>query len=386
MDTIIPVGGAITLLAAAAAVAVSALIRSGRAVAAAEARRQGVERQIVSAEIARDEASVAWQRAPFGVLALTAGGRVAFSNDAAQQLLGARHGAAITELRIERVLETMGETGETVRDVVEIQVPKHRHIGITAVPVHGVGGISALVYLEDLTGRVRVDAMRRDVLANVSHELKTPLGALSVLAETLEDEADPNARRRLTTRLRSESDRMARLLEDIMDLSLVESGDFEREPLVVQEVVKLAVHQVEPIAHERGVGIELAVPDAEVKIDGDARQLEAAVTNLVDNAIRYSSVEHRDAPGKVVVSVEHDTAFVRISVRDNGIGIPSEHHDRIFERFYRVDRGRSRVTGGTGLGLAIVRHVSLNHGGTVDISSEPGAGATFTITLPLRVA
>jgi two-component system, OmpR family, sensor histidine kinase SenX3 len=381
VDTILPVLGAISL-AAGIVIAVMTRRRATRSVTEAEAMARAAERNLADIEVARDEGTVTWERAPFGVIALEGSGRIAFSNAAARRLLGARHGAAITELRIEALLATLRGPEEVAHDVVEIQVPKHQHIGITAVKVSGAGRITALVYLDDLTQRVRVDAMRRDFLANISHELKTPLGALSVLAETLEDESDPDARNRLTFRLRAESARMARLVEDIMDLSLAETGDFEHEPLIVQEVVKVAVHQVEPLAHERDVTLEMDLPGEELKLVGDARQLETAIANLVDNAIRYSSVEHRDTQGRVGVAVASDGSDVTITVRDNGVGIPSEHHDRIFERFYRVDRARSRETGGTGLGLAIVRHVAINHGGSVAVSSAPGAGATFTITLP----
>jgi two-component system sensor histidine kinase SenX3 len=236
-------------------------------------------------------------------------------------------------------------------------------------------GLGAVV--DDVTERHQIDAVRRDFVANVSHELRTPIGALAVLADTIADHDDPDVIRRLVLRVGEESRRAARLVDDLLDLTRIEaagSGAFEDVDLA--EVARAAVERVQTVAAERGSSVEVTAAPGTV-VRGERAQLVSAVANLVDNALKYS------APGAVVQLdvVEEEEAAV-IIVRDPGIGIPRRDLERIFERFYRVDRARSRETGGTGLGLAIVRHVAENHGGSVSVESTEGVGSTFTLRLP----
>jgi two-component system sensor histidine kinase SenX3 len=236
----------------------------------------------------------------------------------------------------------------------------------------------AVVEIDDVTERVRLEAVRTDFVANVSHELKTPVGALALLAETLAEEDDPELVRRLAEKMVVEAHRVNRVIEDLLELSRIEAGENPlREPVPVGLVVAEAVERVRHISEARGIHITVREPSRRLVVMGDRRQLVSAVANLLDNAYKYSE------PGATVeVDARIDGAWVDLEVADHGMGIPSRDLDRIFERFYRVDRARSRETGGTGLGLAIVRHVVNNHGGSISVTSEEGVGSTFTLRLP----
>jgi two-component system sensor histidine kinase SenX3 len=210
----------------------------------------------------------------------------------------------------------------------------------------------------------------------VSHELRTPVGAIGVLAETLVDESDPETIHRLAGRIRCEAERVGSIISDLLDLSRLEaSGSDERAVVDIGEVVNAAAERVRPAAERSDVTVGVR-PLPEARVTGDFRQLVSALANLLDNAVKYS-----DAGSRVELSVVVD-GTVDVIVRDAGIGIPSRELGRIFERFYRVDRARSRQTGGTGLGLAIVRHIATNHGGEVLVDSREGEGSVFTFRLP----
>jgi two-component system sensor histidine kinase SenX3 len=236
--------------------------------------------------------------------------------------------------------------------------------------------MAALVTIEDITERVRLDAARTDLVANLTHELKTPVGGLSLLAEALAEEDEPEVVRQLAPRLVSEAHRLSRLVDELLELSRIELGGLgQPEVVAVEAVLHDAGERVRPLAG--GHRLEIFPPAQPAELAGNRRQIVSALGNLVENAIAYSD------PGSVVeVEAVVDGAWVDLVVRDRGIGIPERDLDRIFERFYRVDRARSRATGGTGLGLSIVRHVAANHGGTVTVQSHEGEGSTFTLRLP----
>ena len=236
-----------------------------------------------------------------------------------------------------------------------------------------------VVLADDRTRAERVEAIRRDFVANVSHELKPPIGALNLLAEAVaEAKDDPDAVVRFSGRMQTESVRLTRLVQQIIDLSRLQN-DAASEEAVAVKVDELAAEASEHSATEaERKGIEIAtLVEPGLLVHGDRGQLHAAVSNLVENAVTYSPEESR-----VVVTAELADDDVRITVADHGIGIPGDEIDRIFERFYRVDPARARNTGGTGLGLSIVKHVAASHGGSVEVWSEPGAGSTFTLVLP----
>jgi two-component system sensor histidine kinase SenX3 len=314
-----------------------------------------------------------------GVVICDEHGGEAFRNVAANSFGRARIGDVLADRAVAEVLDEArrGMAGERS---LELFSPVRRNVAIRAFPISTVDGpLGAVAVIEDVSERRRLEAIRRDFVANVSHELKTPVGALSLLAETLVDEEDSDNVARLSARVAMEAERLGRIIDDLLDLSRIEANEgprYDRVPL--HTILADATQSLRPVATARRIGIEVDVPPAHLSVPGDRRDLVSAVSNLVDNAVKYSE------PGSQVrVGWTCDEDLVRIAVADNGIGIPIRDRDRIFERFYRVDRARSRSTGGTGLGLSIVRHVAANHGGEVTVESREGEGSTFTLVLPM---
>jgi two-component system sensor histidine kinase SenX3 len=248
------------------------------------------------------------------------------------------------------------------------------------------------VLVTDRTREHRIEAVRRDFVANVSHELKTPVGAIRVLAEAVGEAADdPEAVRRFSARMLTESDRLADLVQQVIELSRLQ-GDGPLEspaPVSIDEVVAVAVDTCAIDAADKGVSVVTGGVRG-LEVIGNGEQVTVAVANLVANAVSYSSpgstvVVSTGADGEPTDGEPGDDQTVSIGVVDSGIGIPDTEIDRIFERFYRVDPARQRSTGGTGLGLSIVKHVAATHGGQVRVWSVEGRGSTFTLTLPRHV-
>ena len=261
--------------------------------------------------------------------------------------------------------------------------------GPRLVGVHGVRldsgtlpppGPIALV-LQDVTEARRTEAVRRDFVANVGHELKTPVGALSLLAEAIEGAADdPEAVQRFAGRIAREADRLARLVRELIDLSRLQGGEPlpELVPVDVDTVIAEAVDRTRTAARAKELEIVVGGQSGLV-VRGVESQLVTAVTNLLGNAVTYSPPDAE----RIAVAARARAGMVEIAVTDSGIGIPRKDRNRVFERFYRVDQSRASSTGGTGLGLAIVEHVATNHGGSVTVWSEEGLGSTFTLRIPL---
>ena len=316
---------------------------------------------------------------PQGVVIVDDAGTVVFSNESARHYVGARHGEALVEEAIDQLAEDAVRGAGATR-TVELFGPPRRSLVLRSVVLEREGRPrGAAVIIEDVSERRRLEAVRRDFVANISHELKTPVGALGLLAETLLNEEDPAVVQRLAGRMVAEAERVGRTIDDLLELSRIEAAEEARQALVpVEACVDEAVARVGPMAAHREIELSVAPVDGSLTVVGDRRQLVAALANLLDNAIKYSD------PGSVVeVRSSSDGTWVEIAVEDHGIGIPRRDLERVFERFYRVDRGRSRETGGTGLGLAIVRHVAGNHRGEVRVSSNEGVGSTFTLRLPV---
>ncbi len=252
-----------------------------------------------------------------------------------------------------------------------------RHVTARIAPL---GHRLVLALVEDRTRERRVEAVRRDFVANVSHELKTPVGAMRLLAEAIHDGADdPEAVRRFSHRMVTEGERLSRLVQQVIELSRLQGDEpLERPvPVAVDDVIGIAVDTSAIDAAARHISVVTGGRTG-LKVYGNEEQITAAVANLVANAVSYSE------PGAtVLVSTKAVSEDLEVSVVDQGIGIPAGEIDRIFERFYRVDPARHRSTGGTGLGLSIVKHVAATHGGEVRVWSEEGHGSTFTLTLPL---
>jgi two-component system sensor histidine kinase SenX3 len=315
---------------------------------------------------------------PTGVVIADRAGRVWFRN-AAATLLSGTHSGVLLDAAVERHLAA-ARSGETGDEVVEFYGPPRVVLDVHTVALPDGG---AVAFVHDISDRRRLDQVRTDFVANISHELKTPIGALAVLAETLVGESDPDTVNRVVNRMLAEADRAAHTIDDLMELSRIENGS-ERtvEPVRVSDVVRSAVDRVTELASHRSINVSTLAPVDEMPdpmmVQGDRRQLISAVGNLVENAVKYS-----DPGGSVQVRARRQGDVVEISVADQGAGIPQRDLDRIFERFYRVDRARSRTTGGTGLGLSIVRHVASNHGGDVVVTSTEGEGSTFVLRLPV---
>jgi two-component system, OmpR family, sensor histidine kinase SenX3 len=287
-------------------------------------------------------------------------------------------------LALARQVRRDGEIREGEMEVATIGLNRRTSFAVRVAPLGaGVGGGGlVLLLVEDQTESRRVEEIRRDFVANTSHELKTPVGALALLAETVEDAADdPEAVRRFAGRMRQEASRLTNLVQDMITLSRIQAAEPIPDPVPVKldVVVAEALDRCRMRASARGIEL-VATGTHGLSVMGEEDLLITALRNLLENAVAYS-------PDKTRVDVSTKLTAgdsVEISVADQGIGIPERDRERIFERFYRVDPARSRATGGTGLGLAIVKHVTAAHGGQVTVESTEGAGSTFTLRLPLR--
>jgi len=237
-------------------------------------------------------------------------------------------------------------------------------------------------FFQDVTEEKRVEAIKRDFVANVSHELRTPLASIKGYTETLLGGAldDKGILKKFLTIIDRHANRMTALIEDLLTLSKLESHQMPMsfEPLDIRNIISGVIQGFEKQVKDKGIEIVMDIADGEIpKVTGDKGRLEQVVVNLVDNAIKYTN------DGAVKVVAKKLDNILRVDVEDTGIGIPEKDIPRIFERFYRVDKGRSRELGGTGLGLAIVKHIIQGHNGKIWVESQLGKGTTFSFTLPL---
>ena len=317
--------------------------------------------------------SLAFDALPSGVVIAEADATILYKNAAAKAISGVRHVDVLVEEAVVALIKTTMNS-EAQQRRFETSGSASRSFDLCTKHLSD-GRIVATV--EDVTEQARVDTVRTDFVANLSHELKTPIGGIAALADTMMGETDPQVIERLSSRIVEESYRLSHIVDDLLDLSRIEFGGADDwEPVLVADVVNEVVARMHHEAMRAGVVVE-AKNVAGTRVLGDRMQLVSALENLVSNAVKYSG------DGKtVLVEVQATSELVSIAVIDQGIGIGAKDHQRIFERFYRVDRARSRSTGGSGLGLSIVRHVVSNHGGTVSVVSEEGRGSTFTMVLP----
>ena len=388
---------------------------------------------------------------PQGVVLCDEGGKIVYQNAPAGALMTGRLGDALAAQAVTELLEEAWQQGSAER-TLDLYGPPPRTLNVRSLLIDdGRRSLGVIALIEDISERRRLEMVRRDFVANVSHELKTPMGALGLLAETLVAEPDSEVAKRLANRIHTEAFRVSRIIDDLLDLSRIETESAPpREPVLVSLVMAEAVERVRAAADQRGIAIVLYEPSPAVAVMGDRRQLVSALHALLENAVTYSyddstvtvtGTVSREAAGESesadaaaepslalnngaaaavalshhpaaaqgqaqalhppgpgprpgvevepdlsgeVPRVENEHDVIRISVADHGIGIPGRDLERIFERFYRVDHGRSRNTGGTGLGLSIVRHVATNHQGRVEVESREGEGSTFSLVLPLR--
>ena len=348
--------------------------------------------QVAAAEAERDHLRTILASMSDGVLVTAADGRAVLANTAFRQLFGLGGevtGSTPLELSRQPVLEHLVRTtvggGEGESGSIELATPERRTLALTSTPLaEPGGGRGAVVVARDVSAFTRLAETRRDFVANVSHELKTPLAAIRGFAETLRDGAleDPATAQRFTDRILSQCQRLQALLDDLLTLSRLESVSEPagRADVELGELVRRTLEDAAGAAAEHGLTLSSELEPLPA-VPGNADALERLLRNLLENAIKYNR-----AGGRVLVRLRRRGEHAVLEVTDTGIGIPPEALPRVFERFYRVDPSRARQQGGigsTGLGLAIVKHVAQSHGGRVEVESEPGRGSTFRVTLPL---
>jgi two-component system sensor histidine kinase SenX3 len=343
----------------------------------AEGLRSDLARQRRASDETRELQDLILTSMQDGVLLLDPKGRTAFTNAALERHLGVRPTSAahLFPAALRGLAAETADGGTNGSVLIEVDEPP-RSLRVIAAPA-GTDG-SVLMVVRDVTEARRIDSIRRDFVSNASHELKTPAASIQAAAETLRHAAadDPEAVPRFVVQLEREALRLSRIVADLLDLSRLETGSDLSDRVFLDALVREEAQRWEQDAVAAGVSVSIGTPVA-AQVRGSPRDLVLMIRNLVDNAIRYTR-----PGGSVAIDVSGDASSVVLTIRDTGIGIPTKDLTRIFERFYRVDRARSRETGGTGLGLSIVRHVAENHGGTVEVRSELGRGTTFEVRLP----
>ncbi len=324
-----------------------------------------------------------------GVIAVGKDERILIANAASCRLLGlddedqtGRPLLEVTRSRpvYEAVMETF-QTGRSVKEEFEVTAPTRRILALRTAALSPEADPRVIVVLHDMTELRRLENLRQEFVANVSHELKTPLASIKAYAETLRSGAihDSEHGPQFVANIEEQAERLNELIHDLIQLARVESGEevFEISSVDVLSIATSSVENYEAVAATKNIELVIDAPETPVKVSADADGLRSILDNLVENAIKYTP---RD--GCVAVGWEADAPMVAIEVRDTGIGISPIHQDRVFERFYRVEKGRSRDMGGTGLGLSIVKHLAHSFGGRVSLTSREGEGSTFRVELP----
>jgi two-component system phosphate regulon sensor histidine kinase PhoR len=348
-----------------------------------------LQQQIEAVTRAKDRLEAVLRGMVEGVLLLDQNNQVLLANRALKDMLDLTvdpSGQAASDvIRNADLLATLNQARDG-RPLVISQMrtlgPPKKYLEVSLVNLDkSTLGAGQVVVLHDITERKHTEEVRRDFVANVSHELRTPLAAIRGSVETLLDGAldSPEDARRFSEMIARQVVRLQRIVQDLLDLAALESGSLSTqfEDVNAGAFTENLIGMVEDMAHARGVELDCQLPDEDLTFRADRRRLEQAVLNLLDNAIKYT-----DSGGKVTLSVTKEPGQVAITVSDTGLGIAAEHLPRIFERFYRVDKNRSRELGGTGLGLSIVKHLAQAQGGTVEVQSQPGKGTDFSLILP----
>ncbi len=334
---------------------------------------------------AEDRALV--ERLPDPLMKLDADGKLAWRNASAVAAFGTETAALLRHPALRAALAEAVRASQPVRSHISTSIPMPRDLDATVIPVGG----PVYLLITDRTRERSLEKMRADFVANSSHELRTPLASLIGFIETLRGPAadDPQAQQRFLSIMAEQAARMQRLIDDLLSLSRIEISEHQppEELLHLTPLLERIVAGMEPMLSANAMRIEVAIPPDLPAIPADADQLTQLFTNLLDNANKYGKsggcIKLIAARGGT--DERFEASGVLVSVADNGMGIPREHLHRLTERFYRVDKGRSRAVGGTGLGLAIVKHVVNRHRGRLVIDSTEGKGTTFTVWLPARV-
>lgn len=325
-----------------------------------------------------------------GVMVIDNQGFIQLVNPMMDQLLGINKSAkgrsyqsVIKSSQLVHLIKEVGQTKKTTQGEIEFYVPKTIYLEVTVLPYHdSFQRPFILVLLYDISKIKRLEAIRSEFVANASHELRTPITAIKGFSETLKDGAlqDPLFAKEFVDIIYKESNRLETIVEDILALSRIEKNTDNQEETVM-DLVELATNIIQSLkAKLDKKEIDLVLKgDSELAYYGSYHRIEQVLTNLIDNAINYS-----DRGGQITVSIVSKGKYIQLTVSDNGIGIPAEDLERIFERFYRVDKARSRNSGGTGLGLSIVKNLVHNMEGTISVKSQVGKGSSFIVSLPAK--
>lgn len=329
-----------------------------------------------------------------GIIAIDVEGNILLINNEAKRIIECPNDVKVegrninfavkNEKILKQIIKFMGSKEHKKK---EIKLEGYRFCSIKLDPVYLQNNksiiIGSIVNIEDITERVRLENMRSDFVANVSHELKTPLTSISGFAETLKmnEDMDPETRKRFLDIIDGEANRLRRLINDILTLSFIENAEqsSNEEVVNIYDVYKRVEAMVKNNADTKNISIFCECSSDDISISANRDYIKQIMLNLVDNAVKYTPSD-----GKVNVSIFKDGGNIVIKIKDNGMGIPEEDIDRIFERFYRVDKARSREIGGTGLGLAIVKHIVIQLQGTINVESKVNEGSTFTVKLPIE--
>jgi len=296
---------------------------------------------------------------------------------------GKRSLEVIRNAKIQEVVDrTLQNKQKLISEELSLTVPEEKFLKVNAVPIVREGEVNgAILVFHDITELRRLERVRQDFVANVSHELRTPISSIKGYAETLLDGAmnDQQNSRDFIEIINRDSDRLAKLIDDLLDLSRIESGKLKMVfvPTDILGVIKRTMSIIENSAKMKSISIEIQAPENVSKVLADETRLSQVILNLLDNAIKYTS-----EGGAIKISVRSNDQFVEVDISDTGIGIPEKDLSRVFERFYRVDKARSRDMGGTGLGLSIVKHIVQTHGGEVWVRSKLEHGSTFCFIIP----
>jgi two-component system, OmpR family, sensor histidine kinase SenX3 len=342
-------------------------------------QRRAADERVLQSEAVQHWLLAALDESSDAIIVVDRIGREVVRNAVARRFASARTGEVLAEEAIAELVQD-ALTGHSSERELQLYGPPRQVLQLRAFPLRRDGEIvGAVAFTRDVSESRRVESVRRDFVANVSHELKTPIGALGLLAETMAATDDVAVVQRLADRVVREADRLARIVDDLLDLSTIEAQEAPtRGPMPIRLLLSECIDLVQVAADAADVPLAVGPEPPDLEIFCDPRQMRSALVNLVDNAIKYSGPGQ---PVEIGACVADDRiAFV---VRDHGIGIPTRDLERIWERFYRVDKARARDTGGTGLGLAIVRHVAQAHGGEVTVQSREGEGSIFTLYIPL---
>lgn len=346
-----------------------------------------LQSRIESGTRARNRLMAALNSSIDAIVAVDREGRVTFANSAAASLFAKSEeemegNPFVWLMASEQVVEALRVSREeSRRQSLIIERPNRRYLSVIVSPIVGGGAWSSLVVMHDLTEMKRLEQVRRDFVANVSHELRTPLAALKSVVETLRGGAmdDRDLARDFLSKADSEVDRLVQMVEELLELSRIESGEVPMTlgPVDMGAIVSSAAERLRPQAERQGLVLTVTVPAGLPAVTGDAVRLERAVVNLIQNSLKFTP-----AGGRVDVEARLDNGSLSVTVSDTGVGIEPEDLPRIFERFYKGDRARGGA--GSGLGLAVVKHTAEAHGGAVRAESEPGKGSRFTLSLPLE--